>query len=33
METAGLTNAFKGLAALKKSGALDLKDSEEPAKD
>ena len=36
LETAGLTNAVNlqgGLAALKKSGALDLKDSEEPAKD
>jgi rhodanese-related sulfurtransferase len=36
LETAGLCNAVNlqgGLAALKKSGALDLKDSEEPAKD
>jgi NADPH-dependent 2,4-dienoyl-CoA reductase/sulfur reductase-like enzyme/rhodanese-related sulfurtransferase len=36
LETAGLTNAVNlqgGLAALKKSGALDLKDSEEPIKD
>jgi NADPH-dependent 2,4-dienoyl-CoA reductase/sulfur reductase-like enzyme/rhodanese-related sulfurtransferase len=36
LETAGLNNAVNlqgGLAALKKSGALDLKDSEEPAKD
>jgi NADPH-dependent 2,4-dienoyl-CoA reductase/sulfur reductase-like enzyme/rhodanese-related sulfurtransferase len=36
LETAGLCNAFNlqgGVAALKKSGALDLKDSEEPAKD
>jgi NADPH-dependent 2,4-dienoyl-CoA reductase/sulfur reductase-like enzyme/rhodanese-related sulfurtransferase len=36
LETAGLTNAVNlqgGLAALKKSGALDLKDSEEPPKD
>jgi NADPH-dependent 2,4-dienoyl-CoA reductase/sulfur reductase-like enzyme/rhodanese-related sulfurtransferase len=36
LETAGLTNAVNlqgGIAALKKSGALDLKDSEEPAKD
>ena len=36
LETAGLTDAVNlqgGLAALKKSGALDLKDSEEPAKD
>jgi NADPH-dependent 2,4-dienoyl-CoA reductase/sulfur reductase-like enzyme len=36
LETAGLCNAVNlqgGIAALKKSGALDLKDSEEPAKD
>ena len=36
LETAGLCNAINlqgGLAALKKSGALDLKDSEETAKD
>ena len=36
LETAGLTNAVNlqgGVAALKKSGALDLKDSQEPAKD
>jgi NADPH-dependent 2,4-dienoyl-CoA reductase/sulfur reductase-like enzyme/rhodanese-related sulfurtransferase len=36
LDTAGLTNAVNlqgGIAALKKSGALDLKDSEEPAKD
>jgi len=36
LETAGLCNAINlqgGLPALKKSGALDLKDSEEPAKD
>ena len=36
LETAGLCNAVNlqgGLAALKKSGALDLKDSEEPPKD
>ena len=36
LETAGLCNAFNlqgGIAALKKSGALDLKDSEEPAKE
>ncbi|MGA9756368.1 MAG: FAD-dependent oxidoreductase [Desulfobaccales bacterium] len=35
LETAGLTNAVNlqgGLAALKKSGALDLKDSDEPSK-
>jgi NADPH-dependent 2,4-dienoyl-CoA reductase/sulfur reductase-like enzyme/rhodanese-related sulfurtransferase len=36
LETAGICNAVNlqgGLAALKKSGALDLKDSEEPAKE
>jgi NADPH-dependent 2,4-dienoyl-CoA reductase/sulfur reductase-like enzyme/rhodanese-related sulfurtransferase len=36
LETAGLCNALNlqgGIAALKKSGALDLKDAEEPAKD
>jgi rhodanese-related sulfurtransferase len=36
LETAGLCDAFNlqgGIAALKKSGALDLKDSEEPAKE
>jgi NADPH-dependent 2,4-dienoyl-CoA reductase/sulfur reductase-like enzyme/rhodanese-related sulfurtransferase len=36
LETAGLTNALNlqgGIAALKKSGALDLSDKEEPAKD
>ena len=36
LETAGRINAVNlqgGIAALKKSGALDLKDSEEPAKD
>jgi NADPH-dependent 2,4-dienoyl-CoA reductase/sulfur reductase-like enzyme/rhodanese-related sulfurtransferase len=36
LETAGLTNAVNlqgGIAALKKSGALDLSDSEEPPKD
>ena len=36
LETAGLCNAVNlqgGIAALKKSGALDLKDSEEPAKE
>jgi rhodanese-related sulfurtransferase len=36
LETAGLCNAVNlqgGIAALKKSGALDLKNSEEPAKD
>jgi NADPH-dependent 2,4-dienoyl-CoA reductase/sulfur reductase-like enzyme/rhodanese-related sulfurtransferase len=36
LETAGICNAVNlqgGLAALKKSGALDLKDSEEPSKD
>jgi len=36
LETAGFTNAVNlqgGIAALKKSGALDLQDSKEPAKD